>query len=54
MTSVTNGMVIAYHFGCGSSPIDADNDDDEVPDDLEMQHGTNPLSAPTFQGTRQP
>lgn len=47
MTSVTNGMVIAYHFGCGSSPIDADNDDDEVPDDLEMQHGTNPRNSDT-------
>lgn len=47
MTSVTNGMVIAYHFGCGSSPIDVDSDDDEVTDDLEVLHGTNPRNSDT-------
>ena len=47
MTSVTNGMAIAYHFGCGSSPIDADTDNDDVQDDIELQHGTNPRNFDT-------
>ena len=47
MTAVTNGMTIACHFGCGSSPVTADTDGDGVTDDQELLHSTNPRSSDT-------
>lgn len=46
-TPVTNGMAIAYHFGCGSDPVQDDTDDDGVRDDIELLHGSNPRNADT-------
>ena len=46
-TPVTNGMSIAYHFGCGSSPVQEDTDEDGVRDDVELLHGSNPRNADT-------
>ena len=40
--NVTNGMVMAYHFGCGSDPLLRDSDDDGLEDYLEFELGTNP------------
>lgn len=41
--SVTNGMTIAYHFGTGTDPLNADTDGDDMPDEWEFAHGMNPL-----------
>ncbi len=46
-TPVTNGMVVAYHFGCGSDPAVKDTDEDGVRDDVELLHGTNPRNSDT-------
>ena len=46
-TPITNGMAIAYHFGCGSSPVQEDTDEDGVRDDVELLHGSNPRNADT-------
>ena len=43
--SVSNGMVIAYHFGTGSDPLVPDTDGDGLGDGEEVSLGTNP-SAP--------
>ena len=45
--SVSNGMVIAYHFGTGSNPLVADTDGDGLEDGAEVAAGTNPLLADT-------
>ena len=41
--SVTNGMVIAYHFGPGTDPMNPDTDSDGFPDGWEYEYGLNPL-----------
>lgn len=46
-TPVTNGMVVAYHFGCGSNPAVKDTDEDGVRDDVELLYGTNPRNSDT-------
>lgn len=46
-TPVTNGMVVAYHFGCGSDPAEIDTDGDGVRDDVELLHGSNPRNSNT-------
>ena len=46
-TAVTNGMVVAYHFGCGSDPAVKDTDGDGVRDDVELLQGSNPRNPDT-------
>ena len=41
--SVTNSMVIAYHFGPGTDPMNPDTDGDGFPDGWEYAYGLNPL-----------
>ncbi|MGN0854947.1 MAG: hypothetical protein ACI4R9_05445 [Kiritimatiellia bacterium] len=45
--SVSNGMVIAYHFGTGSNPLMADTDGDGLEDGDEVAIGTIPAAADT-------
>lgn len=45
--SVTNGMVISYHFGPGSDPAVADTDGDGLIDSQEVQHGSDPCRIDT-------
>lgn len=45
--SVTNGMVISYHFGPGSDPTVADTDGDGLRDDEELAIGTDPIQPDT-------
>lgn len=45
--AVTNGMVVAYHFGTGSSPIVADTDGDGLDDGAEAAAGTSARCADT-------
>ncbi len=44
---VTNGMTVAYHFGVGTDPTNADTDGDCLPDGWEAAYGMNPLVANT-------
>lgn len=44
---VTNGMTIAYHFGAGTNPSNADTDGDGLPDGWEAAYEMNPLVANT-------
>ena len=39
---VSEGMTVAYHFGCGSDPLKPDTDDDGIDDPTELELGTNP------------
>ena len=43
--AITNGTVIAYHFGTGSDPTVADTDGDGMTDDWEAAHGLDPGNA---------
>ncbi len=43
--SVTNGMVIAYHFGAGGRALTADTDGDGMDDGQEAAAGTSPRFA---------
>lgn len=45
--SVTNGMVVAYHFGTGSDPCFADTDGDGLSDTDEIARGMNPRDVDT-------
>lgn len=45
--SVSNGMVIAYHFGTGSNPLMADTDGDGLEDGDEFAIRTIPAAADT-------
>lgn len=45
--SVTNGMVVAYHFGTGSDPCVADTDGDGLSDADEIARGMNPHDVDT-------
>ncbi len=45
--SVTNGMVIAYHFGTGSNPLMTDTDGDGLEDSEEAGMGTSPSVVDT-------
>lgn len=45
--SVSNGMVIAYHFGTGSNPLITDTDGDGLEDGVEMSIGTSPSCSDT-------
>lgn len=45
--SVTNGMVVSYHFGPGSDPAVADTDGDGLLDSLEAIHGSDPRRIDT-------
>ena len=45
--SVSNGMVIAYHFGTGSNPLMADTDGDGLEDGDEVAIGTIPAATDT-------
>lgn len=47
VTPVTDGTVIAFHFGCGSSPTMADTDGDGADDAIELRCGTNPRCSDT-------
>lgn len=40
--TVTNGMIIAYHFGTGSNPTIPDTDGDGILDGIEVNIGTSP------------
>jgi len=39
--AVTNGLVVAYHFGTGSNPTVADSDGDDLDDGFESASGTS-------------
>ncbi len=42
------GATVAYRFGCGTDPLNADTDGDGLPDGAEtLSHGTDPLLADT-------
>lgn len=45
--SVSNGVVIAYHFGTGSNPLMTDTDGDGLEDGEEVEIGTAPVAADT-------
>ncbi len=45
--AITNGMVLAYHFGTGSDPTVADTDGDGLGDGLEAAIGTSARHADT-------
>ena len=45
--SVTNGMIVAYRFGSGSSPLAANSDNDELSDGEELAHGTSAILSDT-------
>ena len=45
--SVFPGLAVEYHFGVGTSPLEADTDGDGLDDGQELAIGTDPLSADT-------
>lgn len=45
--TVTNGMIIAYHFGTGSNPTMPDTDGDGILDGIEVNIGTSPRFGDT-------
>ena len=47
-TPVETGTTVACRFGCGTDPLNADTDGDDIPDgDEALTHGTDPLAADT-------
>ncbi len=45
--SATNGMIVAYRMGTGSSPLIGDTDDDKLPDGEEQSLGTSAIMPDT-------
>ena len=41
--SVSTGMVLTYHWGTGTDPLNPDSDGDGLPDGWEIAYGMNPL-----------